>query len=134
MRHSLNFIVELILSLLILVVVGIVVSSLTKSFFGEAGSIGQLGLWPMDNCKGSLSLSSSGRGNCMIKAQILASNCFGKKYQIREDNCQGSVRCEDTVSYDYFQATCGWFAMTGTHKYALCIGNKERDSAPVTCK
>jgi len=109
-------------------------STLIQKFFEGTISMGYLGFLSIDNCKGTLSLSSSGTGNCMVKAQVLTSNCFGKEYQIKEDNCFGAVKCEDTVSYEYSQSTCSWFTLAGKHKYVLCIGNLEKDSAFATCK
>jgi len=134
MKFTLTFIVELIIMFVGIAIFIVLTSSLFQTFFEGAGSLELLGFFPTDKCKGSLSLSSSGTGNCMVKAQILTSNCFGKKYQIKENNCFGPIRCEDTINYEYFQATCGWFTMAGKKNYVLCVDNSQKDSAYAICK
>ena len=72
---------------------------------------------------------------CLIKARILANNCYGSRYEIREDSCSGEVKCEGNIDFNYFQANCVWNEREGSglHTYVLCIDGKRSFTALINC-
>lgn len=119
----------------VILLIGIFVSSLLIQFpETRTNFFAYLGIVPReDKCSGTLSISTSGSGKCTVDAKILTEGCLGRNYQIRENSCSGGILCQDTVSYDSFQATCAWAVPSGNYKYVLCI-NTEKDSTTVTCR
>ena len=89
-----------------------------------------LGVVFREKCQASLSVSTT--GECIVKAKILISNCLGKTYQISKDSCSGDSKCYGTINYDSFQASCAW-KDSGNKNYVLCVDNKQKDSAVLTC-
>jgi len=89
-----------------------------------------LGVVFREKCQASLSVSTT--GECIVKAKILISNCLGKTYQISKDSCSGDSKCYGTINYDSFQASCAW-KDSGNKNYVLCVDNKQKDSASLTC-
>jgi hypothetical protein len=84
-------------------------------------------------CSGSLTLSSSGEGTCLVKAKVLTSGCKGKTYKISEGSCFGPTKCYGMVGYESFQAACVWSTPHGDYSYSLCIDNKREDSKSISC-
>ena len=100
----------------------------------RANLLTYLGIFPTaDKCQGSLELSSSGITTCTVKAKVIANGCQGINYQIREKSCSGSIKCQDNINYDSFQASCAWTVHSGVHRYVLCVNNKQKDSESVMC-
>ena len=89
-----------------------------------------LGVVFREKCQASLSVSTT--GECIVKAKILISNCLGKTYQISENSCSGDSKCYGTINFDSFQASCAW-KDSGNKNYVLCVDNKQKDSAVLTC-
>ena len=116
-----------------LVIVGIfLIASLAQYISTGTSFIEDLSIVLTDKCTGSLSLTTT--TGCAIKAKVLTSDCNGKTYQIREDSCSGGILCQDTISYNSFQATCAWAIPSGNYNYVLCVNNREEDSTRVECK
>lgn len=84
-----------------------------------------------DKCQASVTLEIV--SGCTIKAKILTSNCLNKEYRISENSCSNDAKCYNMIDYDSFQASCVWTDSSGSHKYVLCIDNKQKDSASMTC-
>jgi len=129
--QNFKFIFEIIVSVVLVIVFAVWISNFIKI---ETGFMNQLGFLPSTPCRISLSLTSSGTDKCMVKGFLLASDCYGKKYQMREDDCSGSLLYEDRIIYDNFKSTFGWFTQKGTHKYVLCMDNVMKDSVSLTCE
>ena len=107
-----------------------IVAFLVQYMFTGTNFFEGLGLLSRDECSGALSVSNTG---CVFKAKISSYDCLGKKYEVREDTCFGSLKCEGSIDYDSTQATCGWKDSAGSHNYVLCIGNKLKDSISKVC-
>ena len=124
-----------IISLFALVIIGIFVTGYFVQYASSGTDLFQtLGFSLADKCSGSLSLSSYGTGSCLIKAKILTSDCLGKTYEIREDSCMGTLKCEGKVEYDSFQSTCNWGVSSENYKYVLCVDKGKKGSISVTCE
>jgi hypothetical protein len=116
----------------ILIVLGIFVIA----FFVQYETTGTnffetLGIVFREKCQASLSISTT--SECNVKTKILISNCLDKTYQISKDSCSGDTKCYGTINYDSFQASCAWRDSSGTKNYVLCVDNRQKDSAFVTC-
>jgi hypothetical protein len=120
----------------VLLLIGIFVSSLLIQFPSTRSNFfAYLGIVPKeDKCSGTLSLSTSGSNKCLVDAKIVTEGCLGRNYQIRENSCSGGILCQDTVSYDSFQATCAWGVPSGDYRYVLCVNNKQKDSGTMRCR
>ena len=120
----------------VLLLIGILISSLLIEFPSTRSNFfAYLGIVPRrDECSGTLLLSASGSNKCTVEAKLMTEGCLGRNYQIRESSCSGGILCQDTISYDSFQATCVWSVPSGSYKYVLCIGNRQKDSGTVTCR
>lgn len=124
-----------IIFLFILIIMGIFVTAYFVQYASTGTNMFQtLGFSLRDKCSGSLSLSTYGTGNCLIKAKVLTSECLGKTYEIREGSCIGDLKCKDTVEYDSFQSICNWNVPSGNYNYVLCVGKGEKDSASIVCE
>ena len=88
----------------------------------------------VDECQGSLELSSSSINECLIDAKIVTDGCLGRNYQIRENSCSGGILCQDSIEYDSFQATCVWAVPSSNYRYVICVNNKQKDSKSVMCR
>lgn len=122
---------------IVLYFVGILIAIFVVASFVQYLSTGtslfeNLAIVFTEKCSGSLSLSTTGT-ECVVKARIITSRCNGKTYQIRETSCLGNVKCYGIINYDSFQASCAW-SDSGSHKYVLCVDNRQKDSGTVTCK
>lgn len=120
----------------VLLLIGILVFSLLIQFPSTRTNLfAYLGIVPReDKCSGTLSLSSSGTEKCLVDAKILTEGCLGRNYQIRENSCSGGILCQDTISYDSFQATCAWAVPSGSYRYVLCVDNRQKDSVSIMCR
>ena len=119
----------------VILVIAILVTSLLIEFPSTRSNFfAYLGIVPReDKCSGTLSLSTSGSNKCTVNAKIITEDCLGRNYQIRENSCSGGILCQDTVSYDSFQATCAWAVPSGNYRYVLCVDNTQKVSRVMTC-
>jgi len=129
--QNFRFIFEIIIAIVLVAVFAVWISNFINL---ESGFTNRLGVFAVDTCSGSLTLNVYGKERCTVKGQVLTSECYGKKYQIRENDCSGSLLYEDRVLYDHFQSTFSWFTLKGTHKYVLCVDGKIKDSGTLTCE
>jgi hypothetical protein len=123
-----------VIFLFVLIVSGIFFFAFLAQYI-EAGTnfFQDLSIILSGRCSGSLTLSSSGDGTCVVKAKVLTSRCEGKDYQISEDSCLGSTKCHGMINYEHFQVACRWSVPSGSYRYVLCVDEKQKDSKSITC-
>jgi hypothetical protein len=121
-----------VLSTFVFVILAIfVISFFTQYITTGTNFFETLGVVLSEKCKASLSIETV--SGCTMKAKILTSNCLDREYKVSRDSCSGDVKCSDVINYESFQASCAWTDSPGTHKYVLCIDDKQKDSASITC-
>ena len=121
-----------LVSTFVLVILGIFIIAFFSQYITTGTNFFQtLGIVFSDKCQASVTLETV--SGCTLKAKILISNCLDKEYKISEDSCSSDAKCYGTVNYDSFQASCAWTDSSGSHKYVLCVDNKQKDSTSITC-
>jgi len=121
---------KVIVYYVVILICALVIAFVAQYIFTGTNLFVGLGILPWKECSGSLSISNSG---CMFKAKISVTGCAGKTYEVKEDSCFGSLKCDGSADYDSIQATCAWRDSSGNHKYVLCVGNELKDSVSKTC-
>ena len=124
---------RIVITFLFVVIAIFSIAFLIQYFIEGTNLFKTLGFLFSSKCSASLSLSSSEKNACLIKAKILTNDCKGKEYQIREGSCFGSVRCEGSIGYESFQASCGWMSGPGDHHFVLCIDGVQKDLVKMSC-
>lgn len=131
MRDNMKIGLKLI-STFLFVILGIFIIAFFAQYITSGTNFFEtLGMVFSDKCQASITLEIV--SECTLKAKILISNCLGKEYRISEDSCSSDAKCYGTINYDSFQASCAWADSSGSHKYVLCVDNKQKDSASMTC-
>lgn len=123
---------RIIASFLFVIIAIFGIAFLIQYFVEGTNLFNTLGFLFSSKCSASLSLSSP-KSDCLMKAKILANDCEGKKYQIREGSCFGNVKCEGSIDYESFQAGCSWMNKHGNYNFVLCINGIQKDSAKMSC-
>jgi len=87
-------------------------------------------------CIGSLSATVTGQGTCRVDATVVATNCDGQSWKVK-DTSSGAVVCggdpDDKVNGNSFTWPCVWPVSSGSYTYSLYINNVGRAAAVITC-